>query len=66
MGFGGWAVLLCLALLGAWILFTTLLDAARPFFREVTIAVIAFTVGMFYGRFRRSEREERRKNPPMV
>jgi hypothetical protein len=64
-GFGGWALLLCLALLGAWILFTTLLDAARPILREVTIALIAFTIGMFYGRFRRYERDEKRKNPKL-
>jgi hypothetical protein len=65
-GFAGWAVVLCLALLGAWILFTTLLDAVRPFVRDVTIALIAFTIGMFYGRFRRSERDEKRQNPPVI
>jgi hypothetical protein len=62
IGFVGWAILLCLALIGGWVLVTNLLDFARPFWRYVTVASIAFTIGTFYGRFRRSERDEKRKN----
>ena len=65
LGFVGWAILLCLALIGGWVLVSNLLDFAKPWWRYVTVASIAFTIGTFYGRFRRSEHDEKRKNRPV-
>ena len=61
LGVIGRLVILSLALVGAWVVFGNAYDWARPWWRYATIASISFTVGTFYGRFRRYEREEKRK-----
>lgn len=55
----GWLVLLSLATVGAWVVLGNALDFARPWWRYASIASIAFTLGTFYGRFRRDEKQAR-------
>jgi hypothetical protein len=64
IGVLGWLVLLSLAFVGAWVVFGNAYDWARPWWRYATVASIAFTVGTFYGRFRRYEHDEKRKSRP--
>jgi hypothetical protein len=53
IGFLGWLVLLSLAFVGAWVVLGNAVDWAKPWWRYASIASISFTVGTFYGRFRR-------------
>jgi hypothetical protein len=53
IGFLGWAILLSLALVGAWVVVGNAWDWARPWWRYASIASISFTIGAFYGRYRR-------------
>ena len=57
----GWLVLLALACVGAWVVLGNAYDWARPWWRYATVASIAFTLGTFYGRFRRHEATEKRR-----
>lgn len=59
VGFFGWLILLSLAVVGAWVLVGEAWDFARPFWRYASVASIAFTIGTFYGRFRRDEKKQR-------
>ena len=60
LGFLGWALLLTLAFVGGWVILGNALDWARPFWRYATVASISFTIGTFYGRYRR----DTKKKPP--
>ncbi|MDQ1520251.1 MAG: hypothetical protein QOI55_1324 [Actinomycetota bacterium] len=64
IGVVGRLVLLALAFVGAWVVLGNAYDWARPWWRYATVASISFTVGTFYGRFRRYERDEKRKSRP--
>jgi hypothetical protein len=59
-GFLGWAILLSLAFVGAWVVLGNAWDWARPWWRYASIASISFTIGAFYGRYRRDAKRERR------
>ena len=59
-GFFVKALLVCLALIGAWVVVGNFWHWARPYWHAVAIASIAFTAGTFYGRFRRDEHAARR------
>ena len=61
IGVLGWLVLLSLAFVGAWVLLGEAYDWAQPWWRYATVASIAFTLGTFYGRFRRHEADEKRR-----
>jgi uncharacterized membrane protein len=64
LGVLGRLLLLALAFVGAWVVLANAYDWARPWWRYVTVASIAFTVGTFYGRFRRYEHDEKRRSRP--
>ena len=57
LGFLGWALLLTLAFVGGWVILGNALDWARPFWRYATVASISFTIGTFYGRYRRDTKK---------
>lgn len=57
LGFLGWLILVALAFVGAWVLVGEALDFARPWWRYASVASISFTIGAFYGRFRRVEKK---------
>ena len=59
IGFLGWAILLSLALVGGWVIVGNAWDWARPWWRYASIASISFTVGTFYGRYRRDAKQSR-------
>jgi hypothetical protein len=59
IGFLGWAVLLTLALVGGWVIVGNAWDWARPWWRYASIASLSFTVGTFYGRYRRDLKKPR-------
>ncbi|MGQ0824086.1 MAG: hypothetical protein ACT4OX_03460 [Actinomycetota bacterium] len=56
-GFLGWLILLSLAIVGAWVVVGEAWDSARPWWRYASVASISFTIGSFYGRFRRYEKK---------
>jgi hypothetical protein len=58
----GWLVLVSLALVGAWVVLGNVWDWARPWWRYATVASVSFTLGTFYGRFRRWEKQEQRRS----
>jgi hypothetical protein len=62
-GFGvlGWLVLISLALVGAWVVVGNAWDWAKPWWRYATVASVAFTLGTFYGRFRRYEKTQKQR-----
>jgi hypothetical protein len=60
IGFLGWAILLSLAFVGAWVLVGNAWDWARPWWRYASIASISFTIGAFYGRYRRDVKKSPR------
>jgi hypothetical protein len=62
IGVLGWLVLVSLAFVGAWVVLGNAYDWARPWWRYATVASIAFTLGTFYGRFRRHEAAEKRRD----
>jgi hypothetical protein len=56
----GWVVLLTLALVGAYVVIGNAWDWARPWWRYASVASISFTVGAFYGRYRRDRKRQPR------
>ena len=60
IGFLGWAILLSLAFVGGWVILGNAWDWARPWWRYASIASISFTIGTFYGRYRRDTKRDRR------
>ena len=62
LGFLGWTILLALALVGGWVLINNALEWARPWWRYVSVASIAFTIGTFYGRYRKDQAAAKKKN----
>jgi len=57
VGFLGWLILIALAFVGAWVVVGEALDFARPWWRYASVASVSFTIGAFYGRFRRDEKK---------
>jgi hypothetical protein len=62
IGFLGWLILLSLAFVGGWVVVGNAIDWAKPWWRYASIASISFTVGTFYGRFRRDEKKRSREH----
>jgi hypothetical protein len=64
IGFLGWAVLLSLAFVGAWVVLGNVWETAKPWWRYASIASISFTVGAFYGRYRRDTKKPKKPKKP--
>jgi len=54
-------LVIVLAFIGLWVVIGHAYDWAHPWWRYATIASIFFTLGTMYGRFRRWERDEKKK-----
>jgi hypothetical protein len=55
-------VIIVLAFIGLWVVLGQLYDWAHPWWRYASVASISFAIGAMYGRFRRWERDEKRKS----
>jgi hypothetical protein len=61
-GFGARVLLVCLLIVGAWVVVGSVLSLAHSWLRYLTVGAVCFAAGAMYGRFRRYEHDERRKS----
>ncbi|MCU1429848.1 MAG: hypothetical protein JWL83_3848 [Actinomycetia bacterium] len=61
VGFLTRLLLVVLAFIGAWVVVGHFWDWAHPWWRYASVASISFTVGGFYGRFRKYEHDEKKR-----